>query len=94
MRSFSLLIISVFLASGLTTVSANAATQCSKTGSSANSNGLSNANSTSKSCTQAVAVKKPKIKSKPSKAEPAVSSFKRNNGFATSPQKCPKSSIC
>jgi len=94
LRPFSILIISVFLASSLTTVSAHAATQCSKTGTTLKSNGLSSANSTSKSCTQALAVKKPKIKPKPSKAEPAVSSFKRNNGVGTSPQKCPKVGLC
>ena len=94
MRALSCIVITVFLASGLTTVTANAAAQCTKTGVSAKSNGFSNTKSTSKTCPQTEAVQKPKIKTKPSKSEPAVSSFKRNNGFATSPQKCPKSSLC
>ena len=78
----------------MSTATADTATQCSKTGTSTTSNGLSTANSTSKSCTQTVAAKKPKIKSKPSKAEPAVSSFKRNDGVGISPKKCPKNKLC
>ena len=87
LRPFSIVMISVFLISGLTTFNATATTQCNKTG-------FSNAKSTSNTCIQAVAIKKPKIKSKPSKAEPVVSPFKRNNGFGISPKKCPKNSIC